>query len=205
MYTLYFLPDACSLATQVVLRELNQKFTLVNKQHVTNFHEINPVGSVPALLDAYDESQKPLTEGAAIMLYLLKKHENQLFPTNTLLQQQSIQDIMFANATMHPAYSQLFFVAQHIQDSNVKQQALNAAADNISQLWQVVESRLQNQPFLGGEKVSAADIMLATYSRWGGLFPVDILIGENTSMMLKNVLCSPNFVKAIEAEQAVAG
>jgi len=201
MYTLYFLPDACSLATQVVLRELGQSFSLVNKQQVEQFTHINPTGSVP-VLSVTDNNKRQLTEGAAILLYLLRKHDNKLFPADPAKQQGAIQDIMFANATMHPAYSKLFFISQHVQDKTSQQQAYNAAAERISQLWKIVESRLENQPFLGGEQVSAADIMLATYSRWGSFFPVDINIGGRTANMLAKVLQLPNFVKAIEAEQA---
>ncbi|MDX1452350.1 MAG: glutathione S-transferase N-terminal domain-containing protein, partial [Oleiphilaceae bacterium] len=60
MYTLYFLPDACSLATQVVLHELNLPVSLVNKQTLVDFNAINPVGTVPVL----QKDSKTYTEGA---------------------------------------------------------------------------------------------------------------------------------------------
>ncbi|MGI9287819.1 MAG: hypothetical protein ACR2P1_20710 [Pseudomonadales bacterium] len=51
---------------------------------------------------------------------------------------------MFANATMHPTYSKLFFVAQNVTDA--KEQAFVAAADLITVIWQVVERQLQDKP-----------------------------------------------------------
>jgi len=197
MYTLYYSQGACSVATQVVLNELQQAVNLIDVQQLDDFKTINPVGAVPTLIDG----EKTLTEGAAILLHLLTKHENSLFPTHADARQKAIQDIMFANATMHPAYGRLFFLSQNINDEAIKQAVLNSAAESINQLWQVVENQLTKQRFLGGDSPSAADIMLSVYSRWGAYFPVDISFGEKTTLMLEAVQAMPSFKKADEAEQ----
>ena len=155
---------------------------------------------MPVLVDG----DKTLTEGAAIMLYILNKHNSTLFPVNESDRQQAIQDIMFANASMHPAYSRLFFLAQHVNDEKVKQEALNSAAKAINQLWQVVENKLTSNKFLGGDRPSAADIMLTVYSRWGDYFPVDIIISEKTTNMLNAIQSMPSFIKTDQAEQAMS-
>uniref|UniRef100_UPI003564F2E2 glutathione S-transferase family protein n=1 Tax=Pontibacterium sp. TaxID=2036026 RepID=UPI003564F2E2 len=105
MYTLYYLPSACSLATLTVLLEMEHPVTLINKTKIDNFAEVNPVGSVPVLVDG----DQTLVEGAAILLYLLQQKPNPLFPQDKDAQQHAIQNIMFANATMHPAYGRVFF------------------------------------------------------------------------------------------------
>lgn len=198
MYTLYYSQGACSVATQVVLRELGQDVKIIDVKKDDSFKAVNPVGAVPVLIDG----DKTLTEGAAIMLHILNKHHSSLFPKND--RQQATQDIMFANATMHPAYGRLFFLAQNISDEKVKQEALNAAAESINELWQVVENKLASTSFLGGDSPSAADIMLAVYSRWGTYFPVDIVIGDKTTKMLNAVQAMPNFIKTDEAEQVAS-
>jgi len=200
MYTLYYSQGACSVATQVVLRELDQEVTLIDAQHLNDFKSINAVGAVPVLIDG----EKTLTEGAAIMLYLLNKHSSALFPKSEANRQQAIQDIMFANATMHPAYSRLFFLSQNVSDEKVRQATLNAAAKNINQLWEVIENQLANKRFLGGDSPSAADIMLTVYSAWGAYFPVDIVIGDKTTAMLNTVKAMPSFIKTVQAEQALS-
>lgn len=200
MYTLYYSQGACSVATQVVLRELGQDLNIIDVAKLNNFKVINPVGSVPVLIDG----NNTLTEGAAIMLHILNQHKNALFPEDEKDRQQAIQHIMFANATMHPAYGRLFFLEQNISDEKAKQAALNVAANSINKLWQVVENLLADKNFLGGNNPSAADIMLAVYSRWGAYFPVDITFGEKTSKMLNAVQAMPNFKKTDEAEQAVS-
>ncbi|WP_431688133.1 glutathione S-transferase family protein [Hahella sp. NBU794] len=200
MYTLYYVPGACSLATQVVLHELNQPVQIISKQAVENFQAINPVGTVPVL----KKDGKTYTEGAAVMLHLLETHPNALFPTEKAARAQAIQNIMFANATMHPAYSKLFFVANTDLSESAKQSAYASAASSINQLWNVVEDRLTEQNFLGGETVSAADIMLTVYSRWGASFPVDIHIGPNTQKMIDHVLSMASFQTALNNEQRQA-
>ncbi|TDR20686.1 glutathione S-transferase family protein [Marinicella litoralis] len=198
MYTLYNLPGSCSLATQVVLRELDQPVELVDIQQLSNFTDINPVGSVPVLIDG----DSTLREGAAILLHLFNKHESPMMPTGGASRTQAVQDILFANATMHPAYGRLFFIDQHITDAHAKQTALNAAAKAINALWQVVDKQLAGQVFLGGERASAADIMLTVYSRWGAKYPLTITHGSNTSRMLEAVLDMPSFQRSLAAEQS---
>lgn len=200
MYKLFYLQGACSLATQVILRELEQEVEIIEKQHVENFSKINPIGTVPTLIDGDDT----LIEGAAILLHILNKHKNSMLPEKGASRQIAIQDIMFANATMHPAYGKLFFIGQNISDEDVKQLTFNVAAENINQLWQVIENKLNGKPFLGGNTPSAADIMLTVYSRWGASFPVDIVFGEKTTKLINAVQEMPNFKKADETEQAVS-
>jgi len=199
MYTLYYFPDACSLATQVVLHELDQNVEIIDVQKVADFSAINPVATVPLLVN--NETGVSRREGASIILHLLNKHENSMLPTTGEQRDQAIQDILFANATMHPAYSRLFFNAQHILEEAAQKKAFEAAAVAINSLWQVVEDQLATQKFLGGDQPSAADIMLTVYSRWGGSFPVDIQMGPNTQKMLAAVLEMPSFVRALAAEQ----
>ncbi|MFT5592322.1 MAG: glutathione S-transferase [Oceanicoccus sp.] len=200
MYTLYYVPQACSLATQAVLRELGQDVRLVNKNDHHDFKSLNPVGTVPVL----DDGQQILREGAAVMLHILKQHPSALFPKDEAGQTQATQNIMFANATMHPAYSRLFFIAQSLTNEAAKKQAFQAAQEWINVLWQVVENRLVEQSFLGGEHYSAADIMLAVYSRWGEHFPVVIEIGRRTRAMLDTILSLPSLNASLEAEAAQA-
>jgi glutathione S-transferase len=198
MYTLYYLPGACSLATQVVLYELGQTVEIIDKQKVKNFSAINPVGTVPVLV----ANNNTLREGAAVILYLLNKHKNTMLPESGNARDQGIQDIMFANATMHPTYGRLFFIAQNISDESAKKSAFKAAEEAINTLWLVIEQQLENKVFLGGDQPSAADIMLTVYSRWGGGFPVDIKLGAKAQSMVDAVLLMPSFERALAAEDA---
>lgn len=197
MYKLYYIPNACSLATQVILHELNQTVEIIDKNSVVDFYNINPVGSVPVLID----DNKILRESAAIIIYLLDKHESDMLARNGPQREQAIQSLMFANATMHPAYSRLFFIEQHIHDPKAKQEAFESAAQSINNLWQVVEKQLTDHLFMSGNKISAADILLTVYSRWGDGFPVDLALGNKTQKLIETVSNRPSFQRALNAEQ----
>lgn len=197
MYSLYHSTGACSLATLTILNELAIPVKVINVNTLTDFNTVNPVASVPAL--TIDD--QVLTEGAAIVLYLLKKHDNDLLPSEPQARQQAIEHIMFANATMHPAYSKLFFINEHISNEDAKQQALDAAAAHINKLWRVVEDKLSQQQYLGGDQPSAADIMLAVYSSWGVYFPVAINFGERTTNMLLETRSRSSFRTALASDE----
>ena len=83
MYTLYYIPGACSMAIHVLLNELGQEVKLVNvgdpkggRERPPEFLKINPRGNVPVLSD----DGFIVREGAAIILYLLEKHKSPLLP-----------------------------------------------------------------------------------------------------------------------------
>lgn len=196
MYTLYYSQGACSLATQVVLHELELPVEIIDKNTVENFHELNPAGTVPVLV----KDGIVFNEGAAVMLHILGVKENTLLPQNTDTDQRFIEAIMFANATMHPAYGKLFFGANAISDEVAKQAYFEASAAAINKLWAIVNERIGSQNYLFGNNISPADIMLAVYSTWGQYFPVDIKLGENTERMIKNVQARESYKKAVAAE-----
>lgn len=200
MYQLYYSPGACSLAIQVILRELDQEFSLINKADVTDYKAINPVGTVPAL----KVGNKLMTEGAAILLHLLAQHDNHMLPSSDEGRQRVIQAMMFANATLHPAYSKLFFLAGNMQESESRHQLLAAAAKNVSALWQVVEETLTRHPYLAGDALSPADILIAVYSSWGQFFPVDIAIGPRSQALIEKVKSLPSYSASVAAEQRKA-
>ncbi len=197
MYTLYFIPGACSLATQAILNELDQESTLVHKLEADHFETLNPVGTVPVL----EDGDKVLNEGVAIILHLLNKHKNRLIPESGDARHQAIEHMMFANATMHPAYGRLFFAQANVTDPAVRQQIFDSAAVAINKLWQVVEAKLEHMPYLGGHDISPADILLAVYSRWGDFFPVDIVLGPHSRQMVDAVLKRDSMQRAIQREQ----
>ena len=197
MYQLYYLPGACSQAIHVLLLELGQQVELINKNTVSDFAALNPLGTVPVLMDGH----KVLREGAALVLYLLGKHPSSLLATSGVAREQAIENLMLANASLHPAYAKLFFLRAHILDETALAAGYQAAVQGIEQLWQVVDGRLAQQLYLGGEQPSPADLLLAVYACWGGYFPLAIKLGSNVERMIAAVRARPAFQQALIAEQ----
>lgn len=200
MYKLYYMPGACSLAIHALLNELKQDVEVIDRSKVVDFDKLDSRGMVPILID----NGQVIREGAAIILYLLEKHKNSMLPESGLEKARFVEWVMFANATMHPAYGRLFFIGKTLADGPVKQQALNAASEAINSLWQAVERQLKNESYLFGAKISVVDMMLAVYAGWGKYFPVDIVMGEKVRNMIAAVNAHPAFIKAIQEETAAS-
>lgn len=122
MYTLYVLPGACSLAVHVVLRELAQDVTLIHRDSVRDYRALNPVGTVPTLVS----DNLVLRESVSMILYLLEKHRSDLLPTNQVKRRQALEDLLFANATLQPAYGRLYFLNRHAFEPSARQAFVSA-------------------------------------------------------------------------------
>lgn len=107
MLTLYFAPGSSSMAPHIALHEIGVPFeakplSFAKKETQSPaYRATNPEGKVPALLI----EGRLLTEVAAILYYLARKHpEAKLWPENDIEQQaQVISWMSFAASSLHPA------------------------------------------------------------------------------------------------------
>lgn len=196
MYTLYTIPGSCSTGIHVLLKVLGQAFQVIQKKDVENFEAINPLGSVPVL----DDNGTIICEGAAIVLYLLEKHQSEMLPTDLVEKGHFIQKLMFNYATIHPAYGRLFFAMSRLQGS-AQAEAYAAASTAVSELWQVVDAQLASSRFVSGDQVSIIDYLLCIYANWGSFFDnVEISLGPNVQRMVKEVYELPEVKSTFEDE-----
>jgi glutathione S-transferase len=107
MLTLYFSPGSSSMAVHIALHEIGVDFErrLVSlakrEQFASEYLAINPAAKVPTLMI----DGRPLTEVAAILYYLAKRHpEKGLWPEGDLeTEAQAISWMSFIASTIHPA------------------------------------------------------------------------------------------------------
>lgn len=105
--TLYFAPGSSSMAAHIALHEIGAPFesrTLSfakKEQRDPAFLAINPAGTIPVLMI----DGQPLTEVAAILLYLAKRFpEAELLPRDDLIAEaQAVSWMSFIASTLHPA------------------------------------------------------------------------------------------------------
>lgn len=209
MYTLYGMTGSCSMAVHAVLHELNQPVNYVDvrvpegQPRPAEFLKINPRGNVPVLVE---EDGFVMREGGAILSYLLDKHNSPMLPKSGQARARALEWLMFANATLHPAYARVFFLSGAVKDAAAKEAALAVAFARINALWAEVEAELANQPFICGEAVSAADILLAVIANWGrgnhhGGIAEAVTFGPNLKRMLGAVSRRPAFAKTLAEEK----
>lgn len=202
MYTLYYSPGACSMAVHVVLNEIGADFKLkeISLERGDNrdpeFLKLNPRGQVPVL----EENGEAYREGAAILLHLLEKHKSMLLPASGRERAEAIEWLMFCNATLHPAFVPLFMnkkTADKPELQNTALLELNKA--RLQKLWDSVDERLAQTPYLAGANITVADILLTVFGNWAAAFKLNL--GKNVTRLFKEVSSRPSYQKALQAEK----
>ncbi len=200
MYKLYYSPGACSMAVHVVLNELNAKYELEKislQDRDPAFLKINPRGQVPVLM----VDGEPVKEGAAILMYLLDTHGSPMMPKSGMGRAKALEWLMWANSSLHPAYSRAFSVAKVFPDKAMQDVAFNAALSSIQSYWDEADARLGKMKYLAGDEMTAADIMITVFANWGQMFPSKPKLGPNVMRVIKEVSSRPSYQQALKAEQ----
>lgn len=203
MYTLYYMPGACSMAVHVLLNEMNQPVELKNvatndggKTKSPDLLKVNPRGAVPVLSD----DGLIIREGAAIMLYLMDKHQSPLLPGNGEARAKALEWLAYANATVHPAYGKVFWARKNLQEEVAKAFA-EASFNTIQTYWDEMETQLGNTKYLAGDQLTAADILITVIANWSGWLNTSFTFGPNVKRLLKEVSSRPSFQKALADEK----
>ena len=197
MYQLYTIPASCSTGIHALLNTFEASFEVINREDVPEYQSLVPTNQVPALQD----KEQLITEGAAIVLHLLDKHNVNLETLGGA--NQFRQWLMFNYATLHPAYSKLFTISKQLEDSPIKQAVMEKLALQVSELWKIIDKKLEGNTFMMGDTPTIIDYLLAVYLNWGNFFTnVNIPVGKNVLKLVERVSTLPEFVKAYETEGA---
>lgn len=120
---LYYAPGACSLASHIILNEINVDFDLERvdlKTHTTekgqDYYTINPKGYVPAL---EINPGLMLTENVAILPFLAQHDPKQdLIPPSGLGRAKVLEWLGYLNSELHDAYA--VFSSQPLDEEGKK-------------------------------------------------------------------------------------
>ena len=201
MYTVYTIPGSCSSGIVVLLEKLKVPYTPVKREDVSEYATIVPTNQVPALKT---ENGQIITEGAAIALYLLEKHQSAMLPEDLERKAEFLRWLMFDYATLHPAYSKMFAIHYKLEmGKDVKTSALTQLALSLSELWAILDKELEKKRFITGDQPTIVDYLAAIYSSWGNNFPdIKITLGKNVERLIDEVSQLPEFQAGYAKENA---
>lgn len=199
MYTLYTIPGSCSSGITVLLEKLQLEYTPVKREDVPNYSDIVPTNQVPALKTP---DGQVITEGAAIVLYLLEKHNSAMLPGELSQKAEFLRWLMFDYATLHPAYGRMFAIQYKTQmDENEKIGVLEQLAAYVSSLWAIIDKELEKKNFITGDQPTIVDYLATIYSGWGRNFgDIKIEQGKNVERLVEQVSALPEFQAAYKKE-----
>ncbi|MGB3212848.1 MAG: glutathione S-transferase family protein [Desulforhopalus sp.] len=201
MYTVYTIPGSCSSGIVILLEKLQVEYTAVKREDVTNYTELVPTNQVPALKTPDGQI---ITEGAAIALYLLEKHNSDMLPVDLSQKAEFLRWLMFDYATLHPAYGKMFAIQYRVKiDEKEKANVLRQLAISVSGLWAILDRELEGKKYIAGDQPTIVDYLAAIYSSWGNNFPdIKISLGKNVVRMIDEVSALPEFEAGYRKENA---
>ena len=197
---LYYFSGACSLASNISLREAGLTFELVKVDRRTkktadglDFDQVNPKGYVPALrLD----SGEVLTENVAVLQYIADRNPAaQLAPAaGSLERYRLIEWLGFINSEVHKNFSPLFRDDAHEEVKQYARRALGVRLDYLNR-------SIGNRTFLTGEPFTVADAYLFTVLGWGRYVNVDLGQWPQLQRYVERVGARPHVIEALKSER----
>ena len=171
MLKLFYSPNACSLASHIVLEETGADYELVEtstkagKQRTPQFLAINPKGKVPALLT----DKGVLTENPVILGYVAQSFPDaKLAPNDDSFAFGDMQAFnMFLSATVHVAFAHHFRPGRYV-DGDEHQAAVKAKApEAVREHFALIEAKLvDGRSWVHGEDYTTSDPYLLVFARW---------------------------------------
>ncbi len=196
---LYYSPGACSLSPHIVLHEAGLPCELVlastrtkKLQDGTDFHTINPKGSVPVL--ELDDGQR-LTEGPAIVQYLADQVPDKHLapPAGTMERYRLMEWLNFITSELHKGFTPLFNTA-------TPEEAKAMFRTRLRDRLQWVDGQLAGKSFTMGEQFTVADAYLFVVTNWAGATKVDLEGLSNLQAFRERMRARPAVQAAMKHE-----
>jgi GST-like protein len=170
MIDLYALTSPNVQKIYLALEELelpyNEKFVDVWKgdQFSPEFIKVNPNNKIPAIVDHDGPGGKPYTviESGAILLYLADK-TGKLLSKDPRKRSDAIQWMMIQMTGIGPIFGQYTHFTLFAPPGN--DYSVSRYRTEMKRLYQLLEKRLGEAPYLGGDEYSIADVATFPWMR----------------------------------------
>lgn len=206
MFTLYYAPNTCALASHIALEQAGAEYEAVrldfsrNEQRTPEYLRINPKSRVPALVT----SRGVLTETPAILMFV-----GQSFPQARLAPLDDAFALAQLNAfnsylcsTVHVAHAHRMRGYRWADDEAAIEAMRKKVPESVGQCFELIENQFFQGPWVMGEQYSIGDIYLFTLARWlegDGIDPARFpKVAEHRSRMAEHPVVS----RIVAAQQA---
>jgi glutathione S-transferase len=199
---LYYFSGACSLASNIALREAGLPFELVKVDRRTrkaadglDYNEVNPKGYVPALtLD----NGEVLTENVAVLQYIADRNPASKLapPAGTMERYRLVEWLAFISSEIHKNFSPLFREDAPEETKQFVRKVLSIRLDYLNRA-------IGNRPFLMGEQFTVADAYLFTVLSWSRHLNFDLGKWPQVQRYVERVGARPQVTEALKAEGLV--
>lgn len=206
MFTLYYAPHTCSLASHIALDDAGAKYRLERidfgkvEQQSPTYLEVNPKGRVPAMVTP----RGTLTETPAMLAFIAQSFPEAplapLYDPYAFAELQSFNSYLCS--TLHVAHAHRMRGHRWADDPSSFADMQRKVPKSVGACYDMIESRMLRGPWAMGSAYSIADPYLFTLAQWleeDGVDPARIpRVIEHRSRMA----ALPNVGKAIAEELA---
>ena len=204
MYTLYYAPGACSLASHITLEEIGADFERrrvdfsTTEQQSDEYLSLNPKARVPTLITPHGS----LTETPAILAYLAQSHPDAtLAPLDSPFAFAQLQSFnSYLCSTVHVAHAHRGRGHRWVDDESAIEAMQRKVPETMTACFRLIEDTLVKGPWVMGDAYTVADPYLFTVTRWAVRDSVDIeslpKVAEHQRLMTER----PAVAKVLEIE-----
>lgn len=170
MFTLYYAPATCALASHIALEEAGATYELRRldfsrtEQRSADYLALNPKGRVPALVTP----RGTLTETPAILAFVAQSFpEKRLAPLYDPFAFAQVQAFnSYLCSTLHVAHAHKLRGSRWADDPAAIEAMKKKVPETVGACFDLIEQGMPRGPWVMGETYSIADAYLFAVSQW---------------------------------------
>jgi glutathione S-transferase len=206
MYTLYYCPGVCSLASHITLEEIGAEYKpmpvlLPKLEQLTEaYRKINPRAKVPALV--LDDGTI-LIENASIMAFLARRHADaKLMPQGEIDQARWLSLMTWFSNTVHPSFTRIFRTDRFSENKDALPGIKEAGKKDAFAALSEVDAMLAKGPWIMGEQFTTCDPYATVFYTWGTRAELPMAELKNYTAWKDRMLQRPAVRKILEREES---
>lgn len=202
----YYAPMSSATPIHWALEELGIPYekvkidTQAGDQKKPEFLKINPNGKVPVLV----HDGVPIFESAAIMIHLGETFgvDKGLFPAPGPQRGEAMKWIVWCNVSVGEALSRYHRnISDRIPAEQHNAKAAEVGKEDTLALLRVLDQALQGKSYLVGDRFSLADLHLASWVSYIGMFGLDLAPYASIAAWSERCLKRPASVRVTASER----
>ena len=208
MFTLYFTPGTCALASHIALEQAGADYQAVsidfsrNEQQSPDYLRVNPKGRVPALVT----SRGTLTETPAILAFICQTHPKAgLAPLDDPFELARMNAFnSYLCSTVHIAHAHKRRGYRWADDPAAIAAMQKKVPENMGACFELIENEFFKGPWVLGERYTVSDMYLFTIAQWLEGDGVDVEKFPKVAEHQRRMAGDPVVSKVLAAQKAVS-
>ncbi|KAB2874373.1 MAG: glutathione S-transferase family protein [Burkholderiaceae bacterium] len=208
MFTFYWAPNTCALASHIALEAAGASYQAVRvdfarqQQRSAEYLRINPKGRVPALVT----ERGILTETPALLQFIAQTHPGaRLAPLDDAFALAHMNAFnSYLCSTVHVAHSHRMRGSRWADDPAALEAMKRKVPQSVGECFELIEREFLAGPWVLGEHYSVSDMYLFTLAQWLEADGVDPARLPKVSAHRQRMRADPVVARVLAAEAVPA-